>query len=499
MNRRRFLALLGAALGGAGTAAATPAETTGPPTTDTPGTGQQTTRTPTFPAAIGRHPMFGVDPARTGHDPDERGPAAPVRTRWCVGSNGSNRLTSIAVVDGVAFVGSPATGLCALDAATGETRWRTGFEGYPDAPTVAGDRVFTTDGNCAYALGIESGRELWATRPGSRTTTSALVADENGDRTVFVAGEDEDEAGASAGSYIAALDAADGSERWRTAVERNTLYGSLAARDGVVFGGGSGYSVHAFDAATGDRRWRVDVGNHADSPAVGSGSVFVGDESGEVHALDPADGSERWTYGTGAEIRASPAVAEETVYVAAWDGSLHALDARTGERRWRFDGGRRLTVSPTVVGRGDDAVVQVGSAQGNLFAVDAADGGLRWSRQLPDAVESGPVVVDGVVLAGDAEGRIHALVDESIPVPAGAGCRIPTMTPAPADAKGDGDGDGVPDERDYAPRDGSVQRRADVTSGSTDEGLGFLPGVGAGTAASTVGVGIGWVLRSRTE
>jgi outer membrane protein assembly factor BamB len=411
----------------------------------------------------------------------------------------------MAIAGGRLYVGSPSDGLHALDPTTGGTEWETTFRSYPDAPTVIGDRLFTSDGIAVYALGVESGRELWSKQFHARLWTSVLVTHGGlGDPTLFVVRdsieEPNDDSNADRESdspRLFALDGADGSVRWDTSLD-SPMYGSLAAYGDLVCGGGE-FGFSAFDAATGDRRWHADIGRATD-PAVGDGSVFVGTDVATVHALNPRDGRERWAVELPnaesderqVEVRTSPAIADGTVYVAVTDGNLYALNAVTGKRQWTFDGGSRLSVSPTVVGTGDDAVVYAGSGQGNVFAVDAADGSLDWSHQLTGSVETPPVVVDGVVFVGDDEGLVHALVGESVGVET-TNCRVTEETPTPQPSSEDSDGDGVADGQDYAPRDGSVQQRSDLT-GENDEGMGFLPGVGVGATVSAFGAGVGWWL-----
>ena len=499
-SRRTALALLGSCLTSVGVAQADETSTT-------------TTSTPTLPTPVGSHPTFGANPARTGHLPDEDGPDEPVAGWWCVDSSGSHRLTPLALVDGRLYTGSPSEGLRALDPATGETLWQTRFRSYPDAPTVVGDRLFTSDGTAVYAVGVESGRELWTRQLTARLWTSVLAVNGGpGDLTLFVArdrirepNDDSNSEREPDDARLFALDGDDGSIRWTAPLDR-PMYGSLAAYGDLVCGGGE-FGVSAFDAATGERRWHADLEARATDPAVGDGSVVVGSDVGVVHALNPKDGREQWTFelpNAGEEedeagIRTSPAIADESVYVAATDGNLYALSAATGDSRWVFDGGSRLTCSPTVVGTGDDAVVYVGSGQGNVFAVDADDGTMRWSHQLTDRVETEPVVVDSAVFVGDNEGRVHALVGESVPTEGTAACRVAEReTPTPQAASEDSDSDGVPDDSDYAPRDGSVQRRSDLTGGE-DERLGFLSGVGVGAVVSAFGAGAGWWLGNRNE
>lgn len=55
----------------------------------------------------------------------------------------------------------------------------------------------------------------------------------------------------------------------------------------------------------------------------------------------------------------------------------------------------------------------------------------------------------------------------------------------------------MPDRRDYAPRDGSVQRRSDLAADDGDDDRGFLAGVGVGAVVSAFGAGVGWWLGRR--
>ena len=58
---------------------------------------------------------------------------------------------------------------------------------------------------------------------------------------------------------------------------------------------------------------------------------------------------------TGGYVYSSPAVANRaghrpTVYIGSYDGNLYALDARTGSMRWTARGGGRISGGPTVIG-----------------------------------------------------------------------------------------------------------------------------------------------------
>jgi outer membrane protein assembly factor BamB len=72
---------------------------------------------------------------------------------------------------------------------------------------------------------------------------------------------------------------------------------------------------------------------------------------------------------------------------------------------WKFKTQGRVVSSPLVVG---DAIY-VGSTDGNLYAVNRADGTLRWKFATRGAVNSSPAFANGVVFAGSVDGRFYAV------------------------------------------------------------------------------------------
>ena len=149
-----------------------------------------------------------------------------------------------------------------------------------------------------------------------------------------------------------------------------------------------------------------------------------------VAASRAADGlAVRWAFATGGPIVSSPAVVGGIVYVGSADRNLYAVDAATGQMRWKFNARGDVNSSPAVV----DGVVYFAGLSGDLYAVDAATGKLRWafategerrfsapglftalpSREtMPDPWDfylSSPAVVDGVVYFGSGDGHVYAV------------------------------------------------------------------------------------------
>ena len=165
-------------------------------------------------------------------------------------------------------------------------------------------------------------------------------------------------------------------------------------------------------------QWRVQTGGPVQStPVVARGTVYVGSGDGHLYALDSRTGVERWRFAAGRAITSSPAVAEGLVYVGSRDGAYVAVDAATGRLRWRvrtgpdaplawgFESGDLYTASPAVAG----GLALLGGSDGQVWAVDAADGSVRWRFRTGGRVRSSPAVVDGRVYVGSMDGTLYAL------------------------------------------------------------------------------------------
>ena len=102
-------------------------------------------------------------------------------------------------------------------------------------------------------------------------------------------------------------------------------------------------------------------------------------DTATVRGLVPA-----WTYHSGvtATFQATPIVVDGTMYVSLPFSSVVALDARTGRERWRYrheSRAAKLCCGPANRGVAvADGRVYVGTVDGRLLALDAADGTPLW-------------------------------------------------------------------------------------------------------------------------
>jgi eukaryotic-like serine/threonine-protein kinase len=170
-------------------------------------------------------------------------------------------------------------------------------------------------------------------------------------------------------------------------------------------------------------------GEVVSSPAVVEGVVYVGSNDGNLYAVDQQTGAEKWTFATEARISSSAAVDHGLVYFNSYDGNFYAVDTATGKMRWKFAnaGERRyaathlhgsLPAGETMPDPFDvylsspalwNGAVYFGSGDGNIYALDAGTGALKWKFHTGDVVHAAPAISDGKLYVGSWDSYFYAL------------------------------------------------------------------------------------------
>jgi outer membrane protein assembly factor BamB len=149
--------------------------------------------------------------------------------------------------------------------------------------------------------------------------------------------------------------------------------------------------VTAFNASSGGAVWRRSLVPEKESGlegyggglAVDNGRLYVSTGFGSVSALDPASGKPVWEKNLGVPVRASPTAVGDRVFVIANDGVFFCLSGVDGSELWRFRGLPQVTslsYSPSPAVDGD--VVTVPYPNGDVVALNVADGTPRWQESL---------------------------------------------------------------------------------------------------------------------
>jgi outer membrane protein assembly factor BamB len=179
--------------------------------------------------------------------------------------------------------------------------------------------------------------------------------------------------------------------------------------------------------------WSTELGNGVAQyysrlePALAYGNVYAANRQGLVAAFDQKTGKkvwERnfatfadtgltsglkkwWSNGEPAKISGGLSIAYETVFFGTENGEVIALDAKNGEVKWQTTVKGEVIAAPAI----DEGVVVLNTGSGMVFALDANNGEQVWvyeSEVPPLSLRgvSAPAAVSGGAIIGTANGKL---------------------------------------------------------------------------------------------
>lgn len=354
-------------------------------------------------------------------------------------------------------------------------RWVVDFGQSISYPLIADGRVFVTvrkptNGTTLFALDTMFGGVIWSFDLGGNSQWSGTCYESG--RVFAVNGS----------GLLRAFDAATGSVVWSVQLPGQILFSAPpTVSNGVIYtsGAGSGGTVYAVDASSGAVLWtRLVANGDKSSPAVGSDGVYVSYTCPNVYKLNPATGTPIWQFSPGCSGGGgkTPALFNGRLYVRDFSdvifdsqtgtvignynakntpafsgtrgfflngshslgsfGTLQARDVNSNSVLWSFAGDGTLQSAVLAV----NDYVYVGSAQGRLYAVNAATGQQAWVTTTGNSIPYVDEQNTSQPLAGFAAGEGLLLVPTSTTLIAYEGDTTPptltfgARTPAPNSA-----------------------------------------------------------------
>jgi outer membrane protein assembly factor BamB len=221
---------------------------------------------------------------------------------------------------------------------------------------------------------------------------------------------------ASDSGFLYKLDRISGAEQWRAKIDNGSepriptnqektrwdRYGSSVVADKkCLYIASRDKNLYALDIKSGRELWRVAAGDiMTATPALHGGNVIYAAFDGKVSAVSAKDGAPRWTYDSKLAIGGDVVVAGDRVLVGSRSYDLIALDATTGKELWKHYYWFSWIESPPMV---RDGVIYTGSSDAtNVYAINLADGSLRWKTAVPGWSWQRTAVTDDLVIAGTA-------------------------------------------------------------------------------------------------
>jgi outer membrane protein assembly factor BamB len=321
-------------------------------------------------------------------------------------SVGEQVVATCAIVEDRVYVPCLSGELLCLELATGKPIWKyktvaevdpnSFAPGFKSSPTVADGTVYAGDEDGVFhAIDAATGDGKWKFETGGEIFSCAAVTD---GRVLF-------------GSYdncLYCLKVADGELAWKFETQ-GYVHCSPAVVEGRTFIAGCDEHLRIIDIANGDEVGNLPLATYLiASPAVVGDVLYVGTYGNEVVAVDWKAVKEVWrkrTSDADAPIHSSAAVTNELVVVGGRDKTVAALGRVSGKKVWSFPTRGRVDSSPAIVG---DRVF-VGSNDGNLYELNLADGAERWKFNAGKPISAGPAIGRGVLVIGSEsrDGRVY--------------------------------------------------------------------------------------------
>ncbi len=322
-----------------------------------------------------------------------------------------------ATSDGRAFVPLDSDHVVALSLVSGEVEWTTEVE-HAGAPAAGGDLVFVPDASGIIALDAATGAKKWAA-PLSGKLSAPLVTVSGW----LLAGTDQGQA--------VMLRAATGEVLWRQtlgapfhvapALSATTIYLLLDDR-----------RVAARHLESGDPIWERKLRGKGTTLFALEDRLFVGADDKFFYCLAANNGKVKWRWRTGAPLIGTATVDDTSVYFVSLDNVLRALHWSDGQQQWKAALPLRPSGGPFLTGR----LLLVPGQAAEVPAFQFVDGTTAGSAKLPAEPKWPPVLLPssdqgpGRLLLVTGERQVVLMVPGLPPLPSKSYPGFPIRPPA---------------------------------------------------------------------
>lgn len=364
-------------------------------------------------------PEYRGDTARSGVYPGP-GPIAKPELVWSR-SVGELEFAPI-LVDGVFLVGAIDGHLDALDARTGDARWRFPASGSVEAITgyasAADGVVVVPIAGGLQALDLATGAKRWSA-PGAAGAITDIV-----DGIVYSAARD---------GHAYGLDLQTGRVVWSWVAPSAASY--VTVDGGIAYISVEDGRVYAISLETKSELWHLQTISQAGAAVVGPDVVFVsarGDQ-GEIYAVERTTGQLRWKYRPPSGLGMSlGAIGDGVFYSGSVGDGMFAfpITPPPGQIRpvWHAEDTGSIVKNADLV----DGILYVPVAEPHsLVAIDAADGTILWRLPL-EGLAQAPVVSGGMLFTTDDTGVVSGWAEPWLKGLIGQTVSGPLVPPEPS-------------------------------------------------------------------
>ena len=206
------------------------------------------------------------------------------------------------------------------------------------------------------------------------------------------------------------VDATNGNMAWRypdPADNGKQFYAAPAANDSLVVVGDYGNVLFGLDSGTKADKWTFtdSKDKFIASPLIVNNTVLAPSADGNLYALS-LDGKTLWKFPASAAFWAGPVSDGKLVYLPSMDHFLYAINLADGSLKWKTDLGAAGMYGLTLAADGNIYLSTLGN---EVLAINAAEGNILWRFTTKGSPWAIPVVKDGVVYLGDLNSKAYAI------------------------------------------------------------------------------------------
>ncbi len=345
--------------------------------------------------------------------------APPLKPAWKYHTEGAIRA-GMAIVDGVAYVGSHDGWLYALQLSSGRRLWRfpaeapiTGSIAYAD-----GRIYFGTEAGEIFCVAAPdkndppAGKLVWKFSASGPVKAAPLLTETG----LLIVG--------ACDGYIYSLRQTDGHLVWRIATEGPVLASAvklslpvpgdissggtpLKHARAIVVGSSDG-RLYAIDEVRGQIIWtfRTDGPITAAAPCLHN-RIFVVNHTGSIYALEGVAGKLMWHSKLSGSLPFAPALNEKRLFVSSLEGVLYAVEAQTGKIAWQIALPAAPPAAPTVV---EDNLLYVPTRDGQIWTLNSDTGQIISLHREAEALMTYAAIAEGHLLLGSETGTVFAYI-----------------------------------------------------------------------------------------
>jgi eukaryotic-like serine/threonine-protein kinase len=147
------------------------------------------------------------------------------------------------------------------------------------------------------------------------------------------------------------------------------------------------------------------------APVVDGSTIYYSATAGKLDAYDKGTQKNLWEFPGNQNkdlklqaIYGTPVLSNQVLYFGAFDGNIYAVESSNGGLKWTVKTG--APVVGTVLLK--DGVVYAGNSNGNVYALQSSDGKQLWERNAGKEVWSGPVDANGLIAVTSMDNDVYA-------------------------------------------------------------------------------------------